>query len=739
MEARLSNETSLEGRLEGIEIEDLTPIGRKYKNILTMGGREGGTEGDGSEREKGTKSFGSHVQPKDLNFTVHISPQSTGWMDYQANDVHVTVFVPAIHYTHSVNLVYELEMFVSEFQQLSRAVVESFSSAAVGVAKGLVNEKSQLAERIGKLSTSLAPRAANFPTSHPPGGPEIETTDGGPLSFSSKDRLYLNVCIQSPVIILPSSLHHDKCLVAYLGEITVENQFIHSDVREDLMTMSVFLPPEKERLTLKISNMCLHATHDAKSRALLVANGGSEELDSSGQWWKVLKETSVVVQIDRKLRDGDGEGENQGETQTKKEAGNFEGVGTDRTKPPTIEVNPAEDDIINGSGTSGASSSADLTLTGRICDPLLIRMPKDVFDQIKTTLNHGIYRTIPKKAKKNQVTPDAKDTKSSTEGSKVVSGSLTSSAESQKCLKSESSLKSEMQKEGGNGLLLLFASFSLPRLSLELKHTIGGKEKNFVYVSFEEFAVQCQKFDPYTTSVDLALKSIIIEDLLQEKESEYRYLLASSTKPLPLLSPVASPSPPLSLRRLPRSPVHRSHLTRPLLTLSHLMSTPRISLASESPLRSFTPQQATDNVHTGPKTRLTGYNQEHSPPQEDSKTSFATPKTSFVGRVKDRTSRLASHKLGMTSPETSFTGQKPSFEDGSTLLENAGNHNNGNHSNLSDIVGLLSIKAMFVDKDCPEFESKYNSVSVYTFYDICTYIHVHVIIMWFQRVCNCSS
>ena len=708
MEARLSNETSLEGRLEGIEIEDLTPIGRKYKNILTMGGREGGTEGDGSEGEKGTKGFESHVQPKDLNFSVHISPQSTGWMDFQANDVHVTVFVPAIHYTHSVNLVYELEMFVSEFQQLSMAVVESFSSAAVGVAKGLVNEKSQLAERIGKLSTSLGPRAANFPTSHPPGGPEIETTDGGPLSFSSKDRLYLNVCIQSPVIILPSSLHHDKCLVAYLGEITVENQFIHSDVREDLLTTSVFLPPEKERLTLKISNMSLHATHDVKSRALLVANGGSEELDCSGQWWKVLKETSVVVQIDRKLRDGDGEGENQGETQTREEAGNFAGVGTDGTKPPTIEVNAAEDDIINGSGMSGACSSADLTLTGRICDPLLIRLPKEVFDQIKTTLKHGIHRTIPKK---NQVTPDAKDTKSSTEGSKVVSGSLTSSAESQKFLKSESSLKSEMQKEGGNGLLSIFASFSLPRLSLELKHTIGGKEKNFVYVSFEEFAVQCQKFDPYTTSVDLALKSIIIEDLLQEKESEYRYLLASSTKPLPLLSPVASPSPPLSLR-----PVHRSHLTRPLLTLSHLMSTPRISLASESPLRSFTPQQATDNVHTGPKTRLTGYKQDHSPPQEDSKTSFA-------GHVKDRTSRLASHKLGMASPETSFTGQKPSFEDGSTLLEDA-----GNHSNLSDIVGLLSIKATFVDKDCPEFESKYNSVSVHSL----IHVYMTVIIMWYN-------
>ena len=51
VEARVSEETSLlEGQLEGVEVTDLTEIGRKYREILTMGG--GASElGEGVRRE----------------------------------------------------------------------------------------------------------------------------------------------------------------------------------------------------------------------------------------------------------------------------------------------------------------------------------------------------------------------------------------------------------------------------------------------------------------------------------------------------------------------------------------------------------------------------------------------------------------------------------------------------------------------------------------------------------------
>ena len=229
MEAKRSEDTSvLEGQLEGIKVTDLTEIGKKYKDILSMGNQP--EQKAVGERIKRTGS--EEAMPQFLRFSVHISPQSAISSLCRSNDVHLSISVPSIHYTHSVNLVREVEMFVSEFQEISRAVIESFSSATVGVAKGIVNEKSQFAKQ---LSTSLGPRgmqSAFHPTRIPP---EIETVDA-PLDSTPCDHLYLEILVQSPVITLPSSLHGDKCLVAYLGEISVQNSFGREGLTDSLST-----------------------------------------------------------------------------------------------------------------------------------------------------------------------------------------------------------------------------------------------------------------------------------------------------------------------------------------------------------------------------------------------------------------------------------------------------------------------------------------------------------------------
>ena len=201
-----------------------------------------------------------------------------------------------------------------------------------------------------------------------------------------------------------------------------------------------------------------------------------------------------------------------------------------------------------------------------------------------------------------------------------------------------------LPEESSDSLPKISASFSLPKLSLELKHMVGGQEKNLVYVFFDDFAVQCNVSEFHLVSVNLTLKSIVIEDLLQPKDSEYRYLLASSSKPLPFLSPVITP--PLTLHRLTKTKGLGTSITRHLLPMAHLMSTPKAPI-SQSPLRSFSPYQ--DDV----------------------------PKT-----------------------ERNLLGEE---EGGHTPQEAA--------SSFSDVGDLLTINAQFVDEECPEFATKYNSVS----------------------------
>lgn len=208
----------------------------------------------------------------------------------------------------------------------------------------------------------------------------------------------------------------------------------------------------------------------------------------------------------------------------------------------------------------GDMGGADLVITGRICDPLLVKLPKEVFDQIQYTLKHGIRH-------KPRATPTH-----ATPPSHTVEGD-----ESSTTLTTES-----------DPLPNILASFSMPKLSLELKHTLEGKEKNLVYISFDGFSIEVSRRERHIMDCQLLLKSIVIEDLLQPEHSEYRYILASSIKPLSILSPVTTPNRNLSSLSVSSS---LPSLTRHLFPLTQLMSsTPKPpTRPPASPLRTFDP------------------------------------------------------------------------------------------------------------------------------------------------------
>ena len=713
IEARVSAETSLEGRLEGVEVVDLTPMGRKYSNVLSMGAKVMADTGSVREEGEGRASTYPDVVPESLHFSIHISPRADDVLvSSTANDAHLTLLVPAIHYTHSVNLLYELELFVSELQVYSSIVMDSFSSAAVEVARGLVNERSQIAEQLGKLSTSLGPRG-NIPTMQASATAEMESTDG-PLPFSGSDQLYLNISVQSPVIVLPSSPHSESCLVAFLGEITVQNQFLFTgDSTKDVLSSTFFSSlSDTERLSLRISNMSLHSTRDERIRQALVSGENREEGKVGGSWCKVLKETSVVVDIDRKLRQGGRKKEKEDENGSIGERGEEE-VNGEQLKVPRIDI--SDSDMDSNRKINNYRDSTDVTITGRICDPLLVKLPKEVFDQIKTTLKHGIRRKVPA----TQVQKAANVHQSKDKHTPL--SSIAPSAGSQRFGTYEKSMKSNVSSSRSDGLPSISASFSLPRLSLELKQTIDSREREMVYVSFEAFAVECHTATQHLVFLDLTLKSIIIEDLLQEKDSAYRYLLASSTQPLPLLSPLTSP-PPLSLRTFSRSQVHSTSFSRHLLAMAHLMSTPRPPSAAESPLRSFNPHQGTphqDTPHQG------------APHQ-------STLRTSHQKISSKHSNRGSEHGEGVSGGTgegvwgEGVSGEGVSgvevVEEGGVTLQEAGSRLGGTAepSDAADPAGLLSISATFVDRNCPEFASKYNSVSsVWCVQYVCLIFFIH--------------
>ena len=46
-------------------------------------------------------------------------------------------------------------------------------------------------------------------------------------------------------------------------------------------------------------------------------------------------------------------------------------------------------------------------------------------------------------------------------------------------------------------------------------------------MEFKEFLVNLEKSDPYVTSVNISLRSLIVEDLLERADSKHRHLVMS--------------------------------------------------------------------------------------------------------------------------------------------------------------------------------------------------------------------
>ena len=656
VQGTISADVAIDGRLDGIQVTDLTPESKKYADIVCLG--VGGGEAINAKRSSvsGLDDRDEHQQQA-LSFSISrsarplTSPATSG--PTPPSDVTFRLSVPAIHYTHSVNFVYEMEMFISDLKFYSSKLTDSMRSAALGMAKDFVSNESHLAKGLGKLHSSFGytstNRTANLSTL-PEDSMEIEEIDGESATTKVPDRIFLKVLVQSPVIVLPSSLEQDKCLVAHLGKIVVENEFIpeelatQTDVNQSLNvnTTSFYLDgssPEVERITLTVSNISLHATQSKEGRDWLEA-AQSEELSASpDSCFKVLKESSISVQIDKRFS----------------------------TKEHPDDFGTASDGLGDTSFIGGENgkdpSKADIVITGRICNSLLIVLPKDVFDQIRSTLKHGIRRK-PSTRRRRRTAPST---------SKTAAASQNLESRPSKTVRFDTNVKSSKKAMDKSAVSMpkIYASFTLPRLSLELQRTIDEKSRSLVYVSLDDFSIQCHRLDPHVTSFDVALKSIVIEDLLQPKESEYRNILASSVKPLPFISPI--PTPSRSLQRLSNVSSLSASLSRHLLPI---MSTPKPQAASESPLRSFNPSLVSSLRRGGDDSSIFGS-------KNGNGTLTTTPRSWSVGEE------------GNSSQST--------LKDETTATSAS--------ANASEIGDLLTIRGAFVEKKCPAYATKYKSVS----------------------------
>ena len=607
VKASFSDEMNITGKLSSVNVRDLTATGQKYSSVFSSGDKENPVNASSSTLSDSDSDSSSPVGA--LNFDIKQKCKG------EYSEYHIDVLVAAMCYTHSTNFVSEVELFISEFRQYLEMVKNSLRSAAVGVAKGIVSDKSRIVEGLSKLSVS-------FGTQHSMRIPDDDSIDGTSLeqqnSFSS-DKCHIKVSVQSPVIILPRSLTSDECLVAHLGEILFVNKPFSWDSMEEISTIT-------DRAEVTITNINLHATKSPEALTLVTL---CRDTPNSKDCFKVLREASLEFRIEW----------HQTEGVQDEEVGMAETEESEVFDAKEIEM-----------------SASELVISVTVKEHILLNLPKDVFDQARSTL-----KNILRNRKETSVTSKEN----------IAQASLSPTSPPNK--KSVHFQTYVTTHSAPSSLPRISANFSLPRLTLELKETIEEKERQLVFIDLKQFKVEVEQVEQYRTNFDLHLHSIIIEDLLQPKDSKYRYLFASSDKPVKVISPVATPVSSFKISSaFQRQNLMVGSLANPLLSFSHYMSSPKPSRGRKSPLRAFVP--------------------------------------SMVGG--DCNKQGDSNKQG--DGDENITAESESAEDSSDMADS-----------LRDLV---CIKAYYIDKNSPDFQAKHESVSSDTFKTIHMYLRMHVCI-----------
>ena len=341
VKASFSNEMKISGQLLAVNVRDLTNTGQKYPTVFCGGNKDNVADTVSTTTTDNNNDTSSPEAALNFSITQHCSDNCT--------EYHISVLVAAMCYTHSTNFVTEVELFISEFRQYLEMVKSSLRSAAVGVAKGIVSDKSRIVEGLSKLSVSFGPHHSMKIDED-----SIDGTASEDHESISTDKCHIQVNIQSPVIILPRSSTSNQCLVAHLGEISFVNKPMGCVSVEDIDKVV-------DRAEITVSNISLHSTKSFEALNLVTS---CRDTLNSKECFKVLRNASLLLRVDwvqssEHLQD--------------------EGLQDERVGVAEAE----EREVFNE-----ASSTSELVVSVTVKEHILLNLPKDVFDQAKSTLKN---------------------------------------------------------------------------------------------------------------------------------------------------------------------------------------------------------------------------------------------------------------------------------------------------------------------------------------------------------------
>ncbi|XP_068096572.1 intermembrane lipid transfer protein VPS13D isoform X2 [Hyperolius riggenbachi] len=491
----LGSRFEVSGSLGCLQLVDLAQESSKNQYVISIG-NTAAYESQGHDTEVLENLF----MRRDSNY-IPMEALSFTFIEQSKEEFALNLRMASLHYKHSAKFLKELTLSMDELEDNFRGMLKT---AASKVSSVLVTKTAEYSEMVSLFETPRRHRdSVHYDTDEYDGfcpvGAKLDTV-----------KLILNINIESPVVSIPRTPGSPELLVGHLGQIFIQN-FVSDDdqTRSDRLHVEIkdiklyslnsnVLAGHKEHKHSESESSCSmsgSASVSSQEEAHFTRHDFFESLQKK-QAFHILHNTSIQFKMEKLTAERDYE----------------------MTFPYTEDSLEVE---------------SILKIQGSFVNNVQVVLAKHVYEQVLQTLDNLVYS-----GDVNKPHPSTNISSPSTPDKSVFKATENSAEKNETHLFSSPNFRSLSNKSVSTQETKPFteiqANFRISELQIQLSGDLTLGSQGLVSLKFQDFDIEFNKEHPQTLAIQIALRSLLMEDLLERNpDSKYKNLMVSRGAPKP--------------------------------------------------------------------------------------------------------------------------------------------------------------------------------------------------------------
>ncbi|KAM8927222.1 intermembrane lipid transfer protein VPS13D [Pelodytes ibericus] len=489
----LGNSCKVNGSLGCLELMDLAQDASNSQYVISIG-NTAAYESQASEAKFMENMFarrGSNCVPIEaLRFT---------FIEQSKEEFSLNLKMASLHYSHSAKFLKELTLSMDELEDNFRNMLKS---AASKVSSVLATKTAEYSEMVSLFDT---PRKHRDSFQY-----DVDEYDGfnPPAHKNDTVKLILNINIESPVVSIPRSPGSPELLVGHLGQIFIQN-FVSDDDNS-----------RSDRLQVEIKDIKLYSLNSSH----LTGRKESRHSECGSQHTPGSASTSSHEEQHFTRHDFF-------ESLQNNQAFHILNNTTIQFKMEKFAVQ-RESELPFPFMEDSLDVGSVMKIEGNFVNCVQVVLAKHVYEQVLQTLDNLVYNEDVNKLPQNPTCPSTQCSPNT--GAYKSPEVLNEHKENQ--FFTPPSFRSISNKSASTQQSAPFtqiqANFRISELQIKLSGDLTLGAQGLVSLKFQDFDIEFDKDHPQTLAIQIALRSLLMEDLLERNpDSKYKNLMVSRGAP----------------------------------------------------------------------------------------------------------------------------------------------------------------------------------------------------------------